>query len=230
MKKILNIGHRGAMAYAPENTMTSFQLAVDQGADMFELDVKVTSDGVVIVMHDNKVNRMTNGRGRISQMSAKDIYELRILGTEKVPTLEGVLDKFGGTIGINIELKARGTGSLCVDLVVKKGLTARVLFSSFDGMELARVREANSDARLAFLCEEKKIEIVSIAERLGCEVVAPKHRLCKPDLVKMAHSKGLKVYVWTVNNPKKMRKFIDMGVDGIITNKPDVLAGVLAEV
>ena len=229
MSKILNIGHRGAMAYRPENTMSSFELAIEQGADMFELDAKLTLDGVVVVMHDNKVNRTTNGRGRISQMTAAELKELTIRETEKIPTLEGVLDRFGDRCEINIELKAKDVGIPSYELVMKKQLVQKVVFSSFDGMELARVKNRDDKARLAFLCEDRKLNMVSIAERLGAEVLSPKHKLTKPELVKKAHAAGLKVNVWTVNSPKKMQKFIDMGVDGIITNKPDVLNTVLTE-
>ena len=227
--KVLNIGHRGAMAYRPENTFSSFDLAVEQGADMIELDAKMTSDGVVVVIHDNKVNRTTNGSGRVSQMSASEIKELRIKRNESVPTLEGVLDRFGGKIDINIELKVKGTGIPSYKLAEKKGLVSSVLFSSFDGMELARVKDVGENARLAFICEDKKIEMVSIAKRLGAEAIAPKHSVCNQAIVKNAHYEGLKVYVWTVDSRGKMKKFIDMGVDGIVTNKPDVLAEVLAE-
>lgn len=227
---VLNIAHRGAMAYEPENSMAGFRLAIDQGADMFELDAKLTSDGTVIVMHDNKVNRTTNGKGRISQMSAAEIKGLKLKNGEKVPTLEGVLDRFGGKVDINIELKAVGTGIPSCELVAARKLSERVLFSSFNGMELARVRNEDRNARLAFLCEDRRLEMLSIAERLGAEAVGPKHRLCDPGLVEKAHDCGLKVYVWTVNSRGKMRRFIDMGVDGIITNRPDVLRDVLAGV
>jgi glycerophosphoryl diester phosphodiesterase len=230
MGKVTIIGHRGAMAYAPENTLSSFEKAVQLGAEVIEMDVHLSRDGEVAVIHDEKVNRTTNGRGLVSQMLLIELKKLRIKRTEQIPTLAEVLGKFKGRCQFNVELKGEGAALPALDIVKKCGLLKETIFSSFDGPQLVRIKGKDSRARVAFLCEEKKLNMLAIAKSLKAEAINPKKKLATPELIKNAHESGLKVNVWTVNRAPAMTKYIEMGADGIITNKPDVLKKLLSGV
>jgi glycerophosphoryl diester phosphodiesterase len=239
---VLVIGHRGFSAAAPENTQASFKKAMEVGADMIELDVHLSRDGQVVVIHDDTLNRTTNGKGRVANYTLNELKELNAgswFGSqffgEKIPTLKEVLELTRGQILLCIELKGGDLGQYSLkDLadwslqeVEKAGMLSQVLFASFDLSAIERIREKNPRIPVALIYSkswsspravtgERPIPVLSCRDTVLTQTNAAKARL-----------EGMKILVWTVNREKRMERFLNMGVDGIITNYPDRLMKIL---
>jgi glycerophosphoryl diester phosphodiesterase len=224
MPKIICCAHRGAMAYAPQNTMKAFRLAAEMKADMIELDVHLTRDGVAVVNHDTAFNHAVPAGGRIVEMTAADVRGVRFEG-EPIPELEEVI-QFCKECGmkINIEIKAPAAAMEVVRLVQKHGMRDRILVSSFSAKALNAVKAGDKSFETAYLTTPAHGPFaIPLARRLGCSAVNPHKMQVGPLFVASAHKHGLKIFAWTVNDEQTMRRFITLGVDGIITNKPDLL-------
>lgn len=223
----LVIAHRGASGTRPENTLPAYALAVEQGADMIEIDLHTTRDGAVVVTHDERLSGL-GGRGEIADASLAQVAALDAGGGERVPTLEEVLDRFGDRIAFNLELK-RGTRGpypgmegRALAQVERRGLLGTTLFSSFYDPVLAALRAASPAARLALLVSRRFPHgWRERARGVGAEAVNPERPLVDREWVEAAHGEGLAVYVFTVDDPDDMRRLLEMGVDGIFTNHPD---------
>ena len=243
-RKPLNIAHRGASAYAPGNTLAAFRLALEMDADGFELDVRLSADGHLVVIHDDTVDRITDGSGPVRQ---KTLAELKALDTgikfdtrfagERIPTLQEVFDLLGGTRAfVSVEIKTdspKGDGleEKLVALIHHYSLGERLLISSFNPFALWRMRRLAPDLPLALLYAENLR--VYLRDRWFAflsrpEALNPSLRMATQEHVRWAKSKGYGLYVWTVDEEPEMRRLIALGVDGIITNKPDLLRQVLA--
>ncbi|MCK4758015.1 MAG: glycerophosphodiester phosphodiesterase [Thermoplasmata archaeon] len=225
---VIIIAHRGGRSLGAENTNSTIQKSIIFGASHVEIDIRLTKDGIPILFHDEKVNRMTTGIGHISQMNYEDIEKLRLKRKGgKIPTLYDVLIEFKGKCQFVLDIKTRSTMMPAYKMVKKNKMLDDVIFTSRDGMALAQIKGKEKPGRLGFSCNDKKLEMVSIATRLGAEVLFPEFRLVNQKLLDDAKKHDLKVFVWTVNCPFKMKKMALMGVDGIITDNPERLAGVL---
>ncbi len=238
----LNLGHRGASAYAPENTLAAFDLAFEMGADGVELDVTLSKDGVPVVIHDDTVDRTTNGHGLIQQMTLEQIKQLdagvkfdKYCG-ERIPTLQEVLERVGKRGLVNIELKGtavRDDGlEAAVARVVEKTCTVdNVLFSSFNPFALNRVARVLPNVPRGLLYAD---DLPIYLRRAWLRPLAhptamhPKYTMITATFVSWARSKGYAINTWTVNEPEDMERLIGLGINAIITNKPDVLGKVLA--
>lgn len=237
------IGHRGASRAAPENTLAAFALAARLGADAVELDVKLTRDGAPIIMHDETVDRTTNGHGKVCDLTLADFKRLdaggwkgRQFAGECVPTLAEVFEALDRRLWINVELTNYYAGRdtlvpVVVALIQKMGMGRRVLLSSFDPFNLRRVRQLDPALPLAQLTSQ------AMAVHLREAWLAPlcPHEARHPDTPQLKqkgvawyHRRGYRVNVWTNNDPAEMRGFIQQGVDGIITDVPDVAREVLS--
>jgi glycerophosphoryl diester phosphodiesterase len=233
------LAHRGASAYAPENTLAAFRLAVDQRADWLELDVQQTSDGKLVVFHDLRVERTTNGGGAIRDLTLEQVRQLDAgswfdskFANERVPTFEEVvaLARETGT-RIFPEVKDPrlypGIEERVAAVIAANGYEDRTIVQSFDSASLERLRRINPNLRLAAL--------YTVASPLrgdppaGAEVLGPPWELVAADrsLVRDAHAAGRQVVVWTVDNRNGMRQMLDARVDGIITARPDVVRSLL---
>jgi glycerophosphoryl diester phosphodiesterase len=229
----LVIAHRGASGHLPENTLPAYELAVEQGADMIEIDLHRTRDGATVVAHDEDLR----GLGGTGEIAAATLAELRALdagGGERVPTLEEVLDRFGERIAFNLELKRGSAASYvrleqaAVDAVRERGLLERTLFSSFFDPVLERLRALAPEARLARLFSPRDPERpLERARAIGAEAINPWRGLVKPELIEAAHAAGLAVYPFTVDDEREMQRLLELGVDGIFTNYPDRLRALL---
>jgi glycerophosphoryl diester phosphodiesterase len=225
----LVIAHRGASAYRPENTLSAYALAVEQGADMIEIDLHRTCDGTIVVTHDEDLAGL-GGHGEIADATGAEVRALDAGGGEHVPTLDEVLDRFGDRIAFNLELK-RGRRGFYPDLevraleaVARRGLQGQTLFSSFFDPVLARLRALAPAARLALLLSSRlRDREIERAVALGAEAINPGAALTTPDRVARAHAAGLAVHVFTVDAEADLRRFLALGVDGIFTNHPDRL-------
>ena len=243
-RKPLDIAHRGASAYAPGNTLAAFRLALEMGADGFELDVMLSADGYLVVIHDDTVDHTTDGSGPVRQ---KTLAELKALDAgirfdalftgERIPTLQEVFDLVAGTHAfVNVEirtdsLKGDGLEKKLVALIRRYGLGERLQVSSFNPFALWRMRRLAPDLPLALLyAEDRRVYLRDrwFAFLSRPDALNPSFRMATQEHVRWAKSKGYRLYAWTVDEEPEMRRLIALEVDGIITNKPDLLRQVLA--
>lgn len=221
------IAHRGASAYRPENTLAAYELAIEQAADMIEVDLHRTRDGAVVIAHDAELVRI-GGRGEIGDATLDEVRALDAGGGERVPTLDELLDVVGPRIPLNLELKQGGRGpyeglpARTVAEVRARGLERQTLYSSFYDRVLQDLRRADSEARIALLISRRAPQRwVERAHALGAEAVNPELPLVDRDFVERAHGEGLAVYVFTVDPLEEMERLLGLGVDGLFTNVPD---------
>lgn len=233
------IAHRGASGYRPENTLSAYALAIEMRADMIEIDLHLTRDGEIVISHDAELEGL-GGRGEVADATLSEIRELDAGDGQRVPTLSEVLDAFGRRIPFNLEIKWSARGDYpeleakVLVALASRGLGASILFSSFRPSVLARLRQLDAGARLALLISPRDTQgtLESSIERavgLGAEALNPHLVQADERLVALAHQAGLAVNVYTVDPPDQMRRMVALGVDGVFTNLPDRLRGILAE-
>ncbi len=229
----LVIAHRGASGERPENTLSAYTLAVEQGADMIEIDLHRTRDEAIVVTHDELLEGL-GGAGEIAGATLAQVRALDAGEGERVPTLDEVLDAFGERIAFNLELKRAtdreyaGLEQAALAAVERRGLLPRMLFSSFYDPVLARLRSLSPTARVGLLISRKfPHRAVARAKALGAEALHPEDSIATPELVREAHDAGLLVHVFTVDEETELRRFLDMGVDGIFTNYPRRLRAIV---
>ena len=226
-EKILNIGHRGAMGYEPENTLASIKKAIDLGADGFEVDVFRCLTGEIVLFHDKELNKLTNGEGLIEKKTLSELKKLNVLGTDhKIPTLKEVLNIIDKQVFVNIELKGKNTAKATLELLEefinqKKISSQNILFSSFNWVELEKLRELNSNVKIALLTENDPLLAIEKAKTLKADAINPNYRDLNKKNIKIIHENNLKIYTWTVNNKSDIKKMKLLKVDGIITDFPD---------
>ena len=221
---MLCIAHRGAMGYTPENTLKSLAKAIELGAGWVEVDVYYV-DNHLIVIHDERLERTTDGKGSLADKSFSYLRSLDAGEGEKIPTLEEVLDLIWGKASINIELKGPGTALPVMELLQKKitpgwGIE-HFLISSFNHQILYETRRLNSNIRIGVLLNGMPDNYPAIAEELEAWSVNQRLHFVNNKFVMDAHGRGLKVFVYTVNRPGDMKRMKAMGVDGVFTNYPD---------
>jgi glycerophosphoryl diester phosphodiesterase len=232
---VLNIAHRGASGTFPENTLSAFRAAIDAGADMCELDVQLTRDGNVVVIHDDTVERTTDGKGEIAELTLEELKRLDagakfkggVLKGERIPTLDEVFSVTSGKCGLNIELKAGGVEQQVAQIMQARNAFSDSIVSSFDWEYLKNIQQLHFNIRIALLAEEKPIDLMTKAVAMRAHAINPRWDMVTPDLCKAAHEKNLKVYTWTVDADARMRALMEAGVDGIMTNYPERLRTVL---
>jgi len=221
------IAHRGASAYRPENTLAAYELAIEQAADMIEVDLHRTRDGAVVVAHDAELERI-GGRGEIGDATLAEVRALDAGAGQRVPTLDELLDGFGARIALNLELKQGSRGAyaglpaVAVAEVRARGLEERTLYSSFYDSVLHDLRRVDPEARIALLISRRAPQgWVERARALGAEAVNPELPLVDREFIERAHGEGLAVYVFTVDPVEEMQRLLELGVDGLFTNVPD---------
>jgi glycerophosphoryl diester phosphodiesterase len=219
---LLKVGHRGARAYEPENTISSFRRALELGVDAVELDVRKTLDNELVVIHNANVNKTTNGSGMVNELTLEEIKGLVIEKNEHVPTLEEVLDAVANRVKVLVELKETGTEEQVVILIRRKGLVENVTIISFHEDILRKVRQLSDELATGLIYVRHKNPIQAALD-LNAEYLLPLYRFTHSANVKTAHEAGLKVIVWTINNKEEVEEYKKKGVDGIASDKPDIL-------
>ena len=220
---MLRIGHRGARAYAPENTIASFKKALEMGVNAVELDIRRTKDGQIVVIHDDDVKRTTDGKGLVGALTLEEIKGFSSEGGEKVPTLCEVLDFLDKKVKILIELKESGLEKDVLDLVCDRGLEKNVVITSFSEEVLATIRVLNSDVEIGLIYARHKNPLKAALE-LKANYLVALYRFIHTANVEKAHENGLKVVVWTINTAQEAEEYIKKGVDGIATDRPDIFS------
>lgn len=225
-RDFLKIGHRGACGYEPENTLISFEKAIRLGVDMIELDVHCCKSGELVVIHDETLERTTNGKGPVSEMNWSEIKKLDAGNRERVPLLSEVFDLVDRRVKVNIELKGEGTAlpacKLIDSYVTAKGWTYDdFILSSFSHNELYTVRSMNKVLKIGANIEELPFDFTALNKDICLHSVHPSIESLTDDFVEKAHNSGLKVYVWTIVKPEEAQRTLQMGADGIFMNFPD---------
>ncbi len=227
--------HRGASGYMPENTLPAFEKAVEMGAQGIELDVQMTKDGQIVVLHDEWLNRTSDGSGWLKDYTLEELRQYNFnknypeLGHVDIPTLREVFELILPTdLVINIELK---TGIVfyeqleekVVALAKEMGMEDRVIYSSFNHYTILKIKELDPEAKVGFLYSDGAIDMPGYGEKYGVDALHPSlNNLQYPGFVQQCKEKGLKLHVWTVNETEYMQLCCQMGVDAIITNYPDL--------
>lgn len=229
--------HRGASGNAPENTLPAFESAVRMGAAGIELDVHLTSDGQVVVIHDESIRRTSGADGIVAQMTAAQLTSTQAANGMKgfadahIPLLEEVFDLVkGSSVIVNVELKGQQPGlAFAVQRIVRdRGLSGSVIYSSFNHYHLRALQELGAASPMGVLIDQYLFEPWDYAARLGCQALhPPQELLALPNLVDECHRRGLAVNVWTPNDPSSWNHARTLGVDAVITNYPADALGTL---
>ena len=233
--------HRGASAYAPENTLAAFGLAAEMGANGIELDVHMSRDGSLVVVHDEKVNRTSNGSGYVKDMTLAELKKFnfsegsKAYPQERIPTLKEVYELIAQTdIKINVELKCdkiiyEGLWDKLIELEQQTKMQGRILYSSFNWDVLTKLLNVDNGAKVGLLYKTNIKTPWKYAAELGACALHPKYLfpLRTPELISACHERGFLVHAWTVNEPSVMQKLALAKIDAIITNKPDIALRVL---
>lgn len=220
----LIIAHRGASGGAPENTVAAFGLAVEEGADGVELDVRLSADANVVVVHDATVDRTTDGRGAVSDLTAEQLRSLDAGAGQPVPTLDDVFQTFGPALLYNVEVKGaglrdRGLEAAVADRIAAYHLENQVVVSSFNPFALRRARRFLSRSTLVGrLWYRGSRWLTHVCAQV--EADHPHHELVDLAYVTWARQHGYRVHVWTVDDPSEAQRLASLGVDAIITNYP----------
>ncbi len=216
------IGHRGAAALEPENTLLSIKRAIDIGVDAIEIDVHLSKDKELVVIHDATVDRTTNGTGPVSGYSVQEIKRLDAGKGEAIPTLQEVIDLIDKRVMLIIELKEEGTEGSVVDLIVRNNLFDKSCVISFWHRLVKTVKAMDSRIKTGVLLVGSPVD-ACVATRASADALVMKYTFVDRELVEMAHEKGLKVFIWNIDDRELLRPYVDMGVDAIGTNDPRVL-------
>ncbi len=229
----LIIGHRGASADAPENTLAAFVLAMAQGADGVEFDVQQTADHHLVIIHDDTVERTTNGQGTVTQMTLAALRQLDAGQGQTVPTLDELFETLGKRPLYNLEIKEtsvadRGTETAVAACIQAHRLEKQLLVSSFSRPAVERARRhLPTSTPVAILRDVGGPRFFNLL--LKREAEHPYFGLVDKSYMRYARRFGLRVHVWTVDDPAEARRLVDLGVHGLITNKPKFLREKLRE-
>lgn len=223
---MLKIGHRGARGYEPENTLIGFQKAIDLNVDRIELDVHLSSDGELMVIHDETIDRTTNGKGAVNQFSLPELKRFQIEKNQYIPTLTEVLNLIDQRCDVNIELKSYETADKVVDLIEKfiaeKHWNYRqFVVSSFDWTALQQVALLNWEIRIGVLTETNLDLALAFAKFIQAKSIHPYHHLLTAENTAQLQEKEFEVFPWTVNEPEDIKKIKSFNVNGIISDFPD---------
>jgi glycerophosphoryl diester phosphodiesterase len=225
--KILTIAHRGASSIAPENTLKAFEKAIELKADYIEFDVHQSKDGEVVVMHDGNTLRTTHHFGIINRMNLSELKELDCGEGEKIPTLEEVIKVAKGKIGLNCEIKARGFAKKIIKMLKESDIIDTTIISSFKHDILLNIQKLNSQIKLASLEPTRtgwikswisRKKIIRVAVKNKFYAINPFYKIVNRKFVNRAHKNNIKIFPWTVNSELIIKKLVDIGVDGIISN------------
>ena len=235
-------GHRGAMGYAPENTFASFERAVEIGVDAIELDVHLTADGKVVVIHDHRLDRTTDGEGLVGEKTLAELKALDAgkhfgpeLAGQRIPTLGEVLEWARGRCVLDIEIKGGpwpypGLEAKVVDLIREHEMTEHTMVISFHHQTVANVKALAPELAVGTLWSARPIDPVAVAQAAGADAILPMWPYCDAETVERAHAAGLSVHPWTISEPQVVKRLIEIGVDSVCSNHPDVVVGALRRI
>lgn len=227
---MINYAHRGASEYAPENTISSFYLGLLQGANGIETDVQKTKDGVLVLFHDDTLDRVSNKQGKLSDYTRDELKDIKIYGScttgfyDRIVTLREFLERFSQyDINFAIELKGADVEKETLEMVKEFGIMKKTTFTSFCYEYIKKIKELDSSARVGWLTSSVDDEAIKCLLEIGGEEIAPKAELVTEELIKKWKKAGLGVRAWGVFDITLMKKMCALGVDGMTVNFPDRL-------
>ena len=230
------IAHRGALSYAPENTLAAFDLDIQMGVGDLELDVHATSDGHLVVIHDDTVDRTTNGSGSVTShtlatlasLDAGSWFHTKFTG-ERIPIFENVLERYKDRAHIHTEIKGRSAelSRRTVDLIRRFGMAKQVTITSFQKARLEEIRAFAPELPTGWLVADASDERIAEARTLGLTQLCPRADTVTREMVHRLHAEGLVVRAWGVATEDLMRQVVQAGVDGMTVNFPDKLLAYL---
>jgi glycerophosphoryl diester phosphodiesterase len=216
---VMVIGHRGANNEAMENTLRSFELAVDSGADMIEFDVFKTLDDQVVVLHDPTTVRISDQNIRVKKSTLEQVKEVTLKDGSKIPTLEEIFAQFKGKIYFQIEIIQSKMQTEVFALIDKYDVSEQCLISSFNHNQLPKYKRSQNPVPIALLNDVSE-DVINKTLEMGLDGIHLKHTLITPELVNEIHENNLFVNAYTVDSPEDWENLITCGIDGIITNYP----------
>lgn len=238
--RTLTFGHRGARAYAPMNTLPSFEMAAAMGAYGVEFDVRRSKDGVLVILHDATVDSTSNGSGAVDSLTFAQLRELdfgawmgkQFAGTQ-IPTLDEVFELIGQRQLMNVEIKAErlfsgGIEAQVAETIARHNLGSRILVSSFNPLVVRRCAAAMPHILRGLLVEtETPFERTRLLDKLKIQALHPYYPYIDEAYMTQARARGLAVNTWTVNDPADALRLRDLGVGAVITDRPDIILGAL---
>ena len=217
------VGHRGAAGVEPENTIRGFRYAIELGVDYTECDVHLTRDGRLVVMHDAKVDRTTNGTGAIRELTFDQIRALDAGKGEQVPTLEEVLDVMRGQAIVLIEMKGEGVEEETVRIVREAKMEEQVVLTCFHLERIRKAKQLAPELKVGFIVSNPTADSCQQAVDVEASGIGILYKNLTRELVEQAHAHGLDVRAWNPDTEPEMRAMLELGVDGVSSNRPDLL-------
>jgi len=223
------IGHRGAAARCPENTLASLRYALECGVDGVEFDVRATGDGHLVLMHDASVDRTTNGSGLLRHMTLNEVKRLSA-GGEPIPTLDEALETLKDRVKeVFVEIKEPDIAIKVLEKVETAGMLKQAVFTSFYHWCLREIKDLEPRAETCPIVPCEPVSVYCIARSCGACRISINKKYVTRRLVEQAHAFGIIVHVWTVNDPDEMRRLADLGVDSLVTDAPDTAVRILKQ-
>lgn len=221
------VGHRGAAAHEPENTLKSFETAIRLGANTIELDVHLTKDRKLVVIHDSTVDRTTNGKGHVKEMNFSELRRLDAGKGERIPTLGEVMELAKGKVSMQIELKGIGTEIPAAKLAGRYNTENIHLISFISGM-LITVKKNFPKIRTGMLLQHIPKDPLMILKSTGADMLSINHSAIDEWTIEKIRSQKKRICAWTANEPAEIRRLIRLGVDAVVSDKPDLVIRELA--
>jgi glycerophosphoryl diester phosphodiesterase len=231
--------HRGASGLAPENTPAAYELCLQWKPDYIELDVQLSRDGHLVVIHDPTLKRTTNGTGNVKDYTLAELkaldagswFDAKYTG-ERIPTLLEVIQQVRGRVKLAIEIKYGsimypGIEEKLVDLIVQEGMLEDVVFSSFNWDSIRQVKQLEPRAKTQIIAYGHSSEFVPLAASFGCSFIAVEWHYVTPQMLAAAAKAGLQLNAWVIDDPAEIARWIGLGVPVITTNRPDRFRAVL---
>jgi glycerophosphoryl diester phosphodiesterase len=223
MYDFMIIGHRGAAGYEPENTLLSFKKAMEIGVDWIEFDLRRSADGHIVVIHDDTVDRTTNGHGKVSDMTLEELKKLDAGKGQKIPTFQEVIDLAKGHVKMIPEIKQEGIEWEVLDIIDRNQIVNDCIVSSFFGYSIRRCKEFNPQLQTAAIFSHLPIDFKEEALDIMADMLFLRKDIASQALVKECHKNGFNVNIWNVDTPEEIKKYADMKPDFLSSNYPDRL-------
>lgn len=227
---MINYAHRGASEYAPENTLSSFYLGMLQGANGIETDVQKSKDGVLVLFHDDTLDRVSDGSGRLAEHTFDKLRELKIYGNnttgfyDRIVSLREFLERFASyDIKLAIELKGEGVEEETLSMIKEFGIMDKTTFTSFQFEYIKKIKEIDINARVGWLTNNPGDEEIEKLLGISGEEMAPKAEYITEDMIRKLRSLGLGIRAWGISDVSIMKKMCELKVDGMTVNFPDRL-------
>ena len=212
------IAHRGASFFEPENTLRAVERAVKMGADFVEVDVRMSKDNRLVIMHDADINRTTDGKGLVKDYTLQELKKLDAGDGETIPTLDEVIACVKDRVCLVIEIKEPGTEGKILEKINENKLENTILTSFYHkSIKNARKMNPSVDAGIIFTCQP--VDVNQMASNASANIIFPGYKYLDDDLIKQAHRNGILVYPWTIDDKGIFEKLVEIGVEGIVTNK-----------